>query len=584
MPTAQPGHFSFIYIMVDLYVKSSNHDLRVTALTNIFAFADLIDFRGGCATMSKCHHDMIIFNVRNQTEAQTDSHLRRRIVLFPREHRKSTYNTILYSMWRIYRNPDIRTLVGTNEKKLAKLFIVELRQYFEDGELQASVWNNRPHIQGRLIPVLDAQSRRNHRSRRNNRNEDDDDLWETEALDRKIKWTSEELQMLRPTVMKEPSFAAYSVGTSPVGTHFDLLELDDIVDLKNSKTPEKALTVETWANSLESVVTKKAQWVQICRGFGEWVGNEVVINGTRYFYHDYYSKFVGNNEEECQERLQRYRYSLFEKNIYVNGVDSSNGYIFPEEFDENVENDLRTRLKAHEFAAQYLLKIVADESVILKDDMLRVHQPIQYTAAGFNKINFYDTDTRQIMPIYPILVVDPAISMRRKSDNTFIGLGGYDERGVLHLIDAITKKLLPDDLVRETYALLDKWKLNSAWIESGVGYQASLLSIFKNNFDRYRPIVLREIIARAHGNKEDRIKYALEPLLRAGRFAVNLPVLNSTNIRAEMKYFMSGNYFDDALDGTTNIALHAIVPKKKDANTKQNARHLVVNTMYGGCR
>ena len=533
--------------MVDLYVKSSKFDLKVTALENIFAFADLIDFRGGCETMSACHHDMIMFVVRNQTEAHTEPHLRRRIVLFPREHRKSTYNTVLNSMWRVYRNPDIRNLVGTNEKKLAKLFITELRQYFEDGELQSSVWNKRPHIQGRLVTALDAQSRRNYRSRRNNAQEDDDDLWETEALDKKIKWTSEELQMIRPTIMKEPTYAAYSVGTSPVGTHFDLLLLDDIVDFKNSKTPEKALTVESWANGLESVVTKKARWVQICPGFGEWVGNEVIINGTRYYYHDYYSKFVGNSDDECEERLKRYRYSLYKKNIYINGKNNSDGYIFPEEFDSDVEKDLRDRLKPHEFAAQYLLEIVAEETIVLKDDLVRAIQPSNYTPAGWGKVNYYDTDLRQILPIHPILVIDPAISMRRKSDNTFIGIGGYDERGIFHLIDAACKKMLPDDLIAETYRLLNKWKMNGAWIESGVGYQASLLTSFKNSFSKYRPIVLHEIIARAMGNKEDRIQYTLQPLLESGKFYINLPVLNSTNIRAEMKYFMSGNYHDDAL-------------------------------------
>ena len=95
-------------------------DLSVRALTDMKAFAELIKFHGGWGSFGECHSELVDFVTTPQvnTNAQqklafqgdeAEAHLRR-LILMPRGHLKSTIGTILYTLWRIYRNPNIRIM------------------------------------------------------------------------------------------------------------------------------------------------------------------------------------------------------------------------------------------------------------------------------------------------------------------------------------------------------------------------------------------------------------------------------------------------------------------------------------------
>ena len=185
----------------------ASNTIKVRALTDIWAFAELIDYKGGPKKFSKCHYDMTEFLL--ETQASESFENRRRLILMSRGHSKSSVCSVLYTMWRVYRNPNIRILVGTNIKRLARGFIRELRQYFENKELQETVWNSRPHVAGPLIPVLSAADRRQRNSRRNNNYSnmemEDSGFNINVADDTKLIWSGESLQVTRPAVLKEPT-------------------------------------------------------------------------------------------------------------------------------------------------------------------------------------------------------------------------------------------------------------------------------------------------------------------------------------------------------------------------------------------
>ena len=77
---------------------------------------------------------------------------------------KTTIITVLDVLHSIYVNPNIRIYVGCSGKALSKAIMREVTATLTDPWLQENIWNDRPHIEGRLIPLMDktAQKRRNY--------------------------------------------------------------------------------------------------------------------------------------------------------------------------------------------------------------------------------------------------------------------------------------------------------------------------------------------------------------------------------------------------------------------------------------
>ena len=561
-------------------------DLRVVALEDMYAFGELIKFKGGMHTFGDLHKELCQFISRPQRENNPE--FRRRITLLPREHRKSTINTVLYSMWRIYRNPNIRIAVGCNVKKLAQSFIRELRFYFEDEELQETVWNNRPHISGRLVPQLYKSTKR-----RPYLLIDDD----TEAVDRKIVWNSLEIQMVRTdtrlSITKEPTVSAVSVGMTLSGTHFDLVILDDIVDWDNSKSPTKAMSVEEWAEDIESVLKKDCHLYEITPYFKEWIGDELIINGTPYYKHDYYhTHFLGSEDkpEVTIAMLAQKEYVLFRKNIYVNNINSNDGYIFPEIFDDVLVQRLKKRIKTRRFSAQYLLKIIsADNQLLLTDDVKYISdhdlRSIGYSTAEYvppQKIGqTYKFDSS--VQIRLNMVVDLSVSSIT-ADNCAVAVGGYDEDSNLYCVDMLTKKLTPSQLVKEIYRIADKWQIHCVYLEKG-GYQEAFAYTLRESPQfKIRPLAI--VMYYHSGNKKARIEYQLEPLFKNGKFYTFYWVVAKTALGTEIEMFPSENATDDGLDVLATLAEVSVKTRtyRSEENRLNSGRHLTVNTKYGGTR
>lgn len=557
--------------------------LAVQALRDIWAFADLIDFRGGRKSFYQLHYDMADFNCRQQKYTDNKREYRRRLFLVPREHRKSTVNTVLYSLWRIYRNPNITIIVGCCVKDLALDFIREIRQYLEDEDLIQKVWNNRPHIKGPLIPRLTKASSNYKRSY-------------TEADDSKVIWTNWALQVVRDLKDKQPTLQALSVGMSPTGKHCDLIILDDVITWDNSDSEIKAQKVRRWTSDLESVLKKKATKTEICPGFHEFVGNEVVINGTRYYAWDQYSLYVGNSETEQKERLAKTRYSAFIRDVYKNGVDNSDGYLCPEIFDEESERDIidTEMMSPAMFAAQFRNKIIADEDIMMTQDDIRVVMPDNYRRTSVsNMINFLDqkeqtTNGPRVYSVRVYMVVDLAVS-KSTTDKSGYLIGGYDEKHRLHCVASKKGKWKPSEHYEKVYEAAKHWNVSTVWFEGGSGYQSAFKDNFKNwmKVKKLPPLSVHTIVQPRSITKNDRIKNTLQPIFEQLRFCLSGTVYNQGDLVNEIRFFnpistVNSDDMLDMLEMAARIAKPTVAIKSQKDRDKY--RHLTVNTLYGGVR
>lgn len=561
--------------------RESVSSLHVDALYDMWAFGELIKFKSGMHTFSQgLHRDLVKFVTTPQIEANPDPSSRRRLTLISREHRKSTINTVLYTMWRLYRNPDLRIAVGCNEKRLSESFIRELRFYFEDEELQETVWNNRPHITGRMIPLMYKGSKA--------RVHDD-----TSAADRKVVWNQRSLQVVRlHKVYKEPSVEAVSVNVSLTGSHYDIVILDDIVDWDNSSTPAKAKNVENWAEDLESVLIKKPYKAQITPHFEEWCGDEMIINGTPYYRHDYYhSHFLGKNFEfginhdELETNLEDKQYIAFIKNIYNNNIDSSDGYTFPEEFNDAIIKRLMSRTKRHRFMAQFLLTVVPEEEktlTITKDNIVYIMEKDIIKCNG--GLIEYVKNSFETIRVQLYMVVDLAGTTNKSSDNSSICVGGKDWDNNVYIVDMLGKKLTPSQLITEIFRIAHKWDLRAVYVERG-NYQGTFAGSLRSAFSQENAKILTILTYYFGSSKKERITNSLEPLFTNRMLHTFSWIVNKTPFGMELEFHPSESVTDDCIDtaATLNEIAQRTSPQSHEERRAKRAQ-LAINRKYGGVR
>jgi predicted phage terminase large subunit-like protein len=547
-------------------VRSSKKDvdnkLEVQALFSMAAFAELIKFHGGWGNFSDCHTELTEFISRPQLNQESKQKLKfsgnerdaglRRLILMPRGHLKSTLGTTLYVMWRLYRNPELRIFVGSNKQTLSYSFIRELRQYFENEELQERVWNNRPHIAGAMIPEL------NTRNRARNRNSSE----ETDAADRKLIWNNTALQMVRDGRFKEPSVTAGSVGSPITGQHYDLVILDDLVDFKNTESEVRKERVEEWIQDIENVLNQP-QAVHVPIVGLDTVGGEMIISGTRYAVDDYYGYLIENQNE--------LDYVIHSRNIYKNGENSEGGYLWHERYNDHSVAMLKTRLSPRRFASQYL-NTVYEKDVALFD--LSTVELINDSDISTRGEQIFVTVNNRSFLVNPIIALDPAFSASKDSDDCAILVGCKLPDGRCVVLDASVERMEAAEVVKQVLRFSNKYKTLRVYFESnGVGMLVPELFKTESAMSLGRRMVV-------FGHYEQRPKDAkiqgvLELPFATGKMVFNERVFNDPLLYKQMKNY-PGVRHDDFLD-----ALVTLYEKTKATRDKNKVLGTVKGLKFG---
>lgn len=549
--------------------------LKFRAVNDLWAFLELIHFYGGPTKFGEVHKELA---------AMLQSTREKRLILMPRGHLKSTLASTLYVLWRVYQNPNIRILVGTaNKANLAEAFVREIKQYLENDTLREMVWDNRPHVDGPLVPPLDRGGNAKKKQTRNSRGQFEDDFDEgvTEASDRKVVWRSDKIQVVRDRIFKEATVTAASVGSPNTGEHYDLVIFDDIVTFDNSSTQVKAEKVIGWTHDIESVLNPYNEDTDL--------GEEVIVLGTRYYRWDYYSHLLGEDIDdaeairEWQETQDDDPLHFFSRNIYKNGVNLTDGYLWPEGFNEKTERRLRRNLPARRFATQYLNMHLSGEDALLGWEKVNHLAPYAVERDGYVvRVRPHGADGEVVL-LNPMLVVDPAASVNESADFTAMGVGATDQAGNLYLLDLVWGHFTPSQLVKHSIELMTKWSLNVMTVE-GVGGFANLKYTLDEGFKTAgMRAAIREY--RPKGNKAERIETLLEPVIQHGQLYLAAGIGNAKEVKEEISYFPSPSVRDDIVDVLAVLReLHKPLRsvQRERRNLARSNRN--VNSKYGGVR
>ena len=166
--------------------------------------------------------------------------------LAPRGHLKTSTMTA-YILWRILKNPDITVLIVSNTLELSRKIVDNIRGHLDH--------NTKLHRDfGRIAAE---------------------------------PWGREAIRVQRPNLLiKEPTVQAAGIGSSILGSHFDLIWMDDIVREENQWTPEQREKVWEWyGGTLQKCKTRTTEWI---------------ATGTRKNLDDIYSRFMGFAHWTCR--------------------------------------------------------------------------------------------------------------------------------------------------------------------------------------------------------------------------------------------------------------------------------------------
>lgn len=541
-----------------------SQDPRVKSLFDIWEFCDLISFKGGRENFGKIHVDMAHFITFPQVHRKDR---RRRANFVPRGHLKSTVATTLYVLWRIYRNPNIRIMVSTvtssDNKSLGAKFIRELRQYFEDPNLQDEVWNNRPHYAGRLVPALGRGRKRVY---------DDND-----SEDKKLIWSGSAIQVVRDAVLGEPTVLATSPYTSSTGTHFDLAICDDIINDKSTATTEKMEATWEWFQELEVFLDeeKVVPMGQLEDGtvLYEAIGDEIVINGTIWEKGDLHSTLV--------DQKKSYHFGIFYRNIYKNGHNGDNGYWW---FSEKKVEELKSRLSARKFAAWCLNAPIEEQTNILDVQKIQYFADEDVERDVFTNYASIKLDEKtKPEPVFLRMACDPAYTVDKKNDFAAIAIGGFIGYR-FYVVDYDYGRWGVDELLNRIWIYGKKYNIKGVYLETVL--QGTIQKLFYQNVRQNEYPMACLDLPYTRGSKKERILSSLQPEVAAGNLYLPVRAKVDKELREQFIYFGSEAIHDDIPDALSMLRLVSYPNrnwglKEEDIMVSDNDKW-AINPVYGG--
>lgn len=535
--------------------KNEFHDFKVRAIDDFATFIDLIKFRGGMKNFGKVHKELVD-KVTAHVVGGKD--IVRFLTLMPRGHLKSTLMSQALPLWLIYRNPNIRIFLDCNSGALARRNLRVIDTYLRDETLQKTVWNDRPHIKGKLIPDFD---RGGFKTWRVSKQVD-------EGVIKKIVWNVYSKQVIRPNMsLGEPTITCGSLGSAVTGWHFDVYIPDDLVDRNNSRTEKMRDKIEEHLAEIESVLDPYNPEEK----FGNWI----FMLGTRYYREDAYGMRLLDTET----------WDVFKRNIYANGVDYTDGTLWPERFTveylERKRRSLYRMGKSKEWFSQYLNQIVDDEKAVFKRGDFRYfdEKALVKTPRGWE---LRRTNGKPNIWLRPVMAVDWAFTDNTRSDFNAVIVLAIDYEGRVFVLDEYIRKCTPDKIYPAMLRMAEYWGCYIIGMESIRAWEAIYgFKKYMNDkkFWKGKKFPLTAIQTKA--KKNVKIESTLCPYYKGGMVIHNKKIQEGTLEQQLCAYPEDKDDGPDSLAMAVQLALKPVRPPKPQKNTPRGTS---IMSIVGGTR
>lgn len=201
------------------------------------------------------YKDWQLNGVHDDLEKMLRRPARKKALLLPRGHLKTSFATIAFPIQQIVKNPNVRILIANGVWDIARTFLSEIKSQLESSQLK--------YLFGDFVSA---------------------------------RWNADEIIVKQRTKpLKEPTVMTTGVEAETTGGHYDIIILDDLTGLQNSQTPEQRAKTKRFRRSMINLLEPGGLLIEI---------------GTRWHLDDTFS--------EIFEKERRY-YDIMIKQIVENG-------------------------------------------------------------------------------------------------------------------------------------------------------------------------------------------------------------------------------------------------------------------------
>lgn len=265
-----------------------------------------------------------------------DNKKKKKLILLPRGHLKSTLVTIGYATQQIVKNPNIRILILSATWQMAVDFLTEIKRNLTTNEVLLELWGDL---------VGDKQA---------------------------IEWAQDRITLPRSaTNIKGPTVWAAGIESNLVGSHPDMIIFDDVVSRDNVQSQEL----------IEKIILRYKDALDLLEP-----GGQFLVIGTRWKDGDFYDWIMDRDHGIIQS------YDVMIKRAYTGELETGNNFkaLWPEKFSLK---ELQTRQKEkgwYEFSSQYLNLPVSDEAADFKREWFKYYDVEEYRAVKMQSVMSLD--------------------------------------------------------------------------------------------------------------------------------------------------------------------------------------------------
>lgn len=372
----------------------------------------------------------------------TDNIKKKKLILIPRGHLKSTLVTVGYSLFRIANNPAVRILIQNATYQTAADFVRAIKRHLEGNETFVRLFGNLAE---------GAQE------------------WSENRIT--LKYSKATYKG------KEPTVTGWGVETAKTGQHYDLVIHDDLVERENIGTKEQ----------IEKVILRYKDSLDLLDP-----GGQMIVIGTRWMDGDLYDWIMDKDNHVIANYDVMIKKALDWEGNIIQSLQTGDGIksiLWPQKFNQR-ELWSRYREKGpYEFATQYLNEVHPAEDAKFKRDWFQYYEPSDITGKLFNTY----------------ITIDPAISMKKEADFTAMVVTSIDQYGNIFIREVLKAKLQPRHIINELFKLAERWHPNMIGVED-VAYQKALsYSIREEAARRGRHLPIQEVSPGAR-SKDQRIQ------------------------------------------------------------------------------
>lgn len=378
---------------------------------------------------------------------------KRRLGLAPRGHLKSSIAVTAHSSQLALKNPSHeRILLISETSTLAKKSLGEIKGHFEHNRVLRSLFSE-------LLPE---------------RFSGPGVVWRDDAA------------KLPANLWKDPTWQALGIGGAVVGSHFTRIKPDDIIGFEAIKSAVKMQEAKDYISNIEPLLDSP-------------VSDIIDFTGTRWSRNDVYGKII----EDYGKSL-----GIFTMGPVVLDADG-NERIFEAKYSW-AEYERIQRINPAQWAAQFENNPLTTLNSDFPIESLRSYQ---FSKDGEGVV--LETGKKwQIDELDRCLTADPNSGSVTAPDCAAISVQGVSPDREVVVLESWGKRCSPSDLVDAIYEKARRWKVRVVGIEKAGQQNTHHYFGLKAEQENYNVRV--EALAPRGRHKEDRVRSAVEPLIRSG--------------------------------------------------------------------